>query len=102
MAAITNPATRVTEFAGNKKILAFDALAIASASDTLTLSLASNGISTIDSVIVGVSAGLDAAFSYCEASFSGLVITVKSFAQAGGVATDFTGTKVNLIVVGSS
>ena len=102
MAAITNPKTRVTELAGNDKILAFDSLAIASASETLTLTLADNGASTILAVVASPSAGVDAAYSYLEASFSGLVITIKSFAQAGGVATDFTGTKANLIVVCSS
>jgi hypothetical protein len=102
MAAITNPGTKVTEFAGTYKLLAFNDLAITTSSDALTLSLADNGISSISSAIVGVSAGLDAAFSYFQVSFSGLVITVASFNKAGVVATDFTGTKVNLIVIGSS
>lgn len=100
MAAITNPGTKVTEFAGEYKLLALNGLAITTASDALTLSAAENGISEISTVIGGVSAGCDAAFSYIQTEFSGLVITVKSFEQDGTAATDFTGTKVNLIVIG--
>ena len=100
MAAITNPATKVTEFSGEYKLLCLNGLAITTASDALTLSWASNGISEITSVVACVSAGLDAAFSFVQASFSGLVITVASFEQDGTAATDFTGTKVNLIVIG--
>lgn len=100
MAAITNPGTKVTEFAGEYKLLALNGLAITTASDALTLSAASNGISEITTVVGSPSAGTDAAFSYIETSFANLVITVKSFEQDGTAATDFTGTKVNLIVIG--
>lgn len=100
MAAITNPATKVTEFSGEFKLLCLNGLAVASASDVLTLSWAENGMSEITSVVAGVSAGLDAQFSYVQASFSSLTITVASFEQDGTAATDFTGTKVNLIVIG--
>lgn len=100
MAAITNPGTKVTEFAGDYKLLALNDLAITTASDAITLSAADNGITEITSVIGGVSAGADAAFSYIQTAFSGLVITVTSLEQDGTAATDFTGTKVNLIVIG--
>jgi hypothetical protein len=100
MAAITNPKTRVTELAGEYRLLSFNDLTIAAASDTLTLTLASNGMSEITSVIGGVSGGLDAAFSYVQTSFSGLVITVTSFKNDGTAADEFTGTTVNLLVIG--
>ena len=100
MAALTNPGTKVTEFAGNKKLLAINGLAIGSTSDTLTVTAADNNMTSIDTVVGSVSGGLDAAFSYCEFSHSGAVITIESFEQDGTVATDFTGTTVNMIIVG--
>lgn len=99
MAALTNPKTRPTEFAGKKKLLVFNALAIGSASDTLTLSEADNGVGTIYGVMVSPAAGIDAAFTSVQATFSGLVITITSLEQDGTPATDFTGTKVNLWVI---
>lgn len=100
MAAITNPKTKVTEFAGDYKLLALNGLVITSTSDALTLSFSDNHISEIATVIGGVSGGLSATFSYIETSFSGLVITVKSFEQDGTVATGWGDAKVNLLVVG--
>ena len=100
MAAITNPGTNVTEFSGEYKALALNGLTITTSSDALTLSYADNGISEITTVLGTPSAGVDAAFSYIQTSFSGLVITVASFEQDGTAATDFTGTKVNLLVIG--
>ena len=100
MAAITNPGTKATEFSGEYKICSMYNLAMASASETMTLSWANNGISTIQNVIVTVNAGQDAAFTAVAASFSGLVITITAVGQDGLAATDFTGTTVNLLVVG--
>jgi len=99
MAALTNPKTKPTEFAGEVKVLVFDDLTIGSASDTLTLSAADNGVSEIVSVVGCITSGQDAAFTAINVSYSGLVITIASVEQDGTAATDFTGTAVNLIVV---
>jgi hypothetical protein len=100
MAAITNPATKATEFPGEYKILSMYALAIASASETLTLSFASNHITEIQNAIVCINAGQDALFTSVACSFSSLTVTITSVGADGGAASDFTGTKVNLLVVG--
>lgn len=100
MAAITNPGTKVTEFAGEYKLLALNAIPLTTTSDALTLSYADNGITEIASVVGSVSGGLSATFSYVQTSFSGLVITVASFEQDGTVATGWGNAKVNLIVIG--
>ena len=99
MVAITNPSTKVTALSGEYKLLALNDLTIAASSDALTLSFTENGVSEIAAVVGTPSAGLDNAFSYIETSFTGLIVIVKSFAQAGGGASDFTGTKVNLLLV---
>jgi len=75
-------------------------LAISSASDALTLSYAANGITEITNVIAQANGTVDAAFTTVTADFSGLVITIKSWDEGGTVATDWTGTTANLIVIG--
>ena len=100
MAAITNPGTKVTEFAGEYKLLALNALSITTASDALTVSWADNGISEITTVVGSISNEYSNTFSYIETSFSGLVITVKSFEQDGTASTGWGGAKVDLLVVG--
>lgn len=100
MAAITNPGTMVTEFSGEYKLLALNGLSITTASDALTLSYASNGISEIAAVVGGISSGLSATFSYIQTSFSGLVVTVASFEQDGTAATGWGSAKVDLLIVG--
>lgn len=99
MGALTNTKIKPTEFCGTKKLLYFDSLSIATASDTMTLSLADNNVSTIYSVMVCPSGGQDAAFTAVQATFSDLEITITSVEQDGSAATNFTGTKVNLWVI---
>jgi len=100
MAAITNPGTKVTEFAGEYKLLALNALSITTASDALTVSWADNGISEITTVVGSISGGCSNTFSYIQTSFSGLVVTVKSFEQDGTAATGWGSAKVDLLIVG--
>jgi hypothetical protein len=100
MAAITNPGTRSTEFAGDYKLCSFYNLSITSASETLTLTWADNGISSIQSAVVCLNAGQDAALMEVACSFSGLVVTITSVGQGGLDATDWTSATVNLIVIG--
>lgn len=100
MAAITNPGTNVTEFSGEYKMLAIPALSITTASDALTLSYAENGIAEITTIVGGVSGGCGSTFSYMETSFSGLVITVKSFEQDGTGSTGWGSATVDLLIIG--
>ena len=100
MAVITNDATKATTFSGEYKMLSMYNLAIASASDTMTLTFAANGMSEIQNVIVCPNAGMDAAFSAISAEFSGLVITIVSTEADGTASTAWTDTTCNLIVIG--
>jgi len=100
MAAITNPATKVTEFPGEYKLLSMYNLALASASETMTLSFADNNITEIQNAIVCMNGGQDDGFLEVACSFSGLVVTITGVEEGGGAADEFTGTTANLLVVG--
>lgn len=99
MGAITGTLVKKTEFSGQKKI-AYITATVASASDTVTLTQATHGFSSLDFAIPIVTAGWDANFDHVEASVSGLVITVTSEKSTGAAADDFTGTTIGLLVVG--
>jgi hypothetical protein len=102
MGAITGTKLVSTEFAGQYKVVTVSAT-VASATDTITLTEADHGIASITGVIGAViTAGLDAAFSYLQVSATGLVISVDSFEQDGTPATDFTGTTIQVTVVGTT
>lgn len=99
MAAVTGTKAVLTEFAGKHKILTVTAT-IGSASDTITLTEAVHGVTVIDSIVGAViTGGADAAFSYLQVSYSGLVITVVSFEQDGTPSTEWTGTTVAVTVI---
>jgi len=99
MAAITNPATKVTEFPGEYKLLSMYALVMTTASETMTLTFASNNVASIQNVIVCCNGGQDDGFLEVAVSFSGLVITITAVEEGGGAADEFTGTTVNLLAV---
>jgi len=99
MAAITGTKVVGTEFAGERKLLTLTCIPT-TATDTVTLTLATHGISVIEDVIAILAEGQDAALSSAHATFSGLVITVKTETSAGGAATDWTGAVVRLWVLG--
>lgn len=101
MAAITGTLAGKTEFAGDYKKIYLD-IVPGSASDTVTLTLATHGISEILSVQPQLTAGYDAALAGIFATFSGLVITVVTTAAAGTAATDWTGAAGKLVVTGRS
>lgn len=99
MGAITATNVLLTEFAGDYKTLILNGT-LASSSDTMTLTLANHGISTIVAVTGAIiKTGYTTTFAGLQVSFSGLVITIASFAAAGTVATTF-GT-VAITVVGN-
>ena len=100
MAAITNPSTKSTEFCGEYKLCSMYALPITEASDTMTFTWAANGISEIQSAIVCLNGGQDAALMEVACSFSGLVVTITSVGEGGLAASDWTAATVNLIVIG--
>ena len=99
MAAITNPGTNATKL-DSYSLVSFYDLAVASASETLTLTAKENGISEIQNVIVSINGGQDAAFTAVAASFSGLVVTITSVEQDGTASTAWTDTTVNVLVIG--
>lgn len=101
MGAITGTLAGSTVFAGQKKLITVTAT-IAAASDTITLTAADHGITAIDGIVgATITGGMDAAFTTIQVSYSGLVITVASFEFDGTAATDFTGTTVEICVLGS-
>ena len=101
MAKITNTGSatnKSTELGGNYKILSLNNLALESASDTLTLSDLDNGLSSIQNVIITPTIQ-STTTTYASASYSGLVITITTAAQAGGASTVWGA--VNLLVIGA-
>jgi len=100
MGAITGTLAKITEFAGDYKLLIITAT-IAAASDTITLTQADHGISEITGIVGAViTGGMDADFQALQVSFSGLVITVVSKQADGAAADEFTGTTVSISVLG--
>lgn len=100
MANINSTLLKNTEFAGVQKLVTVTAT-ITSSSDYITFTDSTHGISAIDAIVgVNITGGLDAAFSYLQASYSGANLTIASFEQDGTVATDFTGTTVSATVLG--
>lgn len=102
MGAITGTLAKSSELCGDYKVYIITA-AIASASDDITLTQAVHGISEIAGILGAVvTGGLDTAFTYKEVSFSGLVLTVVTLAQAGGVSTNWSGTTMSISLLGRS
>lgn len=102
MGAITGTLAKRTEFSGDYKLYVITAT-VAAASDTITLTAATHGISEIAGIVgLVITGGQDAAFTAVSASFSGLVITVTSVEQDGTAATDFTGTTISVTILGKS
>lgn len=102
MAELSETLVAATEFAGKYKLIVLTAT-IGSTSDTIVLTEAQTGCTTISGIVGGViTGGLDAAFTTIQVSFSSMTITVASFEQDGTVATDFTGTTVAVAVLGQT
>ena len=101
MAALTGTKVVDTEFSGDYKILVKTIAVPTTASDTLTLVQATDKVTEIVAVIPVFEAGLDAACTLLQVSFSGLVITVKSLKADGATAADdWTAVSVRLIIIG--
>jgi hypothetical protein len=101
MAALTGVKVVDSELSGDYKILVKTIAVPTTASDTLTLVRATDKITEIVAVIPVFEAGLDAACTLLQVSFSGLVITVKSLKADGATAADdWTAVSVRLIIIG--
>lgn len=91
-----------TEFAGNFKLVNFTAT-IGSATDTVILTEAQAGIKSIVSVIGAViTGGFDANFALLQVSVSALTVSIASFEADGTVSTEWTGTTVEITVLGKT
>ncbi len=102
MAALTPTKVALSEFAGDIKLY-IASFTPASASDTITFVAATHKFRTIYGAFPFLTAGIDSALLQISATFSGLVVTVLTYDQAGGVATDWTGATARLLlIVGSA
>lgn len=91
MAAITGTPAYHGELAATTTMLTMD-FTPGSASDVITLTQATHNVSEIVRIVsVELTAGMDAALTNVSASFSGLAITILTYAAAGTAATDWTG-----------
>lgn len=101
MGAIIGTKILGTELAGKQKIVTVTAT-VASADDSITLTAADHGITAITAIVSCVpTAGLDTAWTYLQAAFSGLVITLVSLEQDGTPSTAWTTTTVSVTVIGT-
>ena len=101
MGAITGTLDYGGELGGNTRLVVVTA-PVAAASDTITLTKATHGISAITAIVGAViTGGHDTDFTVLEVSYSGLVITVASDDAEGTSADEFTGTTVSITVIGT-
>uniref|UniRef100_A0A6H1ZBI5 Uncharacterized protein n=1 Tax=viral metagenome TaxID=1070528 RepID=A0A6H1ZBI5_9ZZZZ len=99
MAEITDTIVKTTEFAGAYKIQILTAT-LTTASDTIVLTAAANGMSEIIFADAHLTAGVSAACSHLQVSYSALTITIASKAAAGTAATAWIDTTVEILVIG--
>ena len=99
MAAVTGVLTKNTEFAGTYKVVCITG-AVAAASDTITLTEATHGISGITAVMGAVLAAPNEQVSTIGVSASGLVLTVTALEGDGTDATTF-GNQYAITVLGT-
>jgi hypothetical protein len=101
-ATIVPTLAKRTELGGDCKLYIITAT-VAAASDTITLTQATHGVSEIYGIVgATVTAGMDNAFTNIRVSFSGLTLTVASIKATGAAADDFTGTTITVALLGKS
>ena len=99
MGILTGTKVIDSELAGDWKILV-KTVVPAAASDTLTLVRATDKVTEIAAVIPILEAGLDAALTLLQVSFSGLVITIKQLKADGATAADdWTAASIRLVII---
>jgi hypothetical protein len=102
MGAIIGTLAKRTEFAGDCRLYVITAVP-ASASDTITLTQATHGISEITGIIGhALTGGVDANLFTAQISFSGLVITVVTKGADGAAASNWGSAGISIGVVGKS
>jgi hypothetical protein len=100
MGALTPTIVACTEFSGDYKILILTATP-AAASDDVTLTAATHGLSTIVYAKAHLTAGLDANLTHIQTSYSGLVITIKQEKANGTTdASDWGSASLEILVIG--
>ena len=101
MGTPTGTLVKGTELAGQYKIVCLTCIPV-SAADTITLTLATHGITAITAILgCEIQTGQDADFQTVHATFSGLVITLVSLNAAGGASTNWDTAVVRLTVLGT-
>lgn len=99
MAVLSDTIVKTSELAGDYKFQILTAT-IESASDTIVLTEAANGISEIVYAKAHLTAGADDLCQFLQTSYSTLTITIVSKGEAGTAATDWTGTTIEVLVIG--
>jgi hypothetical protein len=99
MAAISDTIVKTTEFSGDYKIQILTAT-LESASDTIVLTAAANGLSEIIYADAHLTAGMDAECLSLQTSYSTLTITIVSKNAAGAASSAWTTTTVEILVIG--
>jgi hypothetical protein len=100
MGALSPTIVKRTEFSGDYKILILTATP-AAASDTITLTAATHGLSEIVYAHAHLTAGLDANLTILQTSYSGLVITVKQLKADGSTSADnWDSAALEILVIG--
>lgn len=101
MADLSITLVKGTEFSGDYKVLVLR-VTPSSASDTVTLTKATHGISSIVYAHAQLTAGLDANLTILQTSYSGLVITIKQLKADGATNADnWTSASIDILVIGS-
>jgi len=97
MGAITGTKTKLTEFSGVEKLVVISCTPT-TASDEITLTQATHGISVITAVLAtSIISGQTTTFQSAHSSFSGLVITLVTLNGAGGNATTWGNVVITLV-----
>ena len=99
MTALADTIVKTTEFAGDYKVQILTATLL-TATDTIVLTAAANGISEIVYAKAHLTGGVDTALCWLQTSWSSLTISIASFEQDGTVATNFTGATIEVLVIG--
>jgi hypothetical protein len=96
MGAIS-PTVKRTELGGDYKLYIITAT-VSSADDAITLTAATHGISEIAGILGAViTSGAASTFCAIQTSFSGLVVTITSFDEAGSGASTFGDVSITLL-----
>ena len=99
MGIVVGTLAKATEFAGRYKFLRITYTPVGTP-DTITLTAAAHGISTILFVIPKLTAGYDANLTNIFATYSGLDITVATTLATGAAADNWAGATAELLVIG--